>query len=114
MSFQPRLIFVTASSQEEAQRLAKGLLEKHLAACVSIVPGIESHYWWQGELKAANEVMIIIKSSAQQFGEVEEAIRWHHSYDCPEIIAVAPDQVAPDYLAWWEKETGSSSCSGGL
>ena len=100
----PRLVFVTASSIEEARNLAQGILGKHLAACVNLVPGVESHYWWQGKMETAAEVLLIIKSSAEQFEALEELIRWHHSYDCPEIVAVAPEQMSPDYRAWWEKE----------
>jgi len=104
MPFTPRMVFVTASGMEEARNLAQGILGKHLAACVNLVPGVESHYWWQGKLETGAEVLLVIKSSAEQFEALEEFIRWHHSYDCPEIVAVAPEQMSPDYRAWWEAE----------
>ena len=107
MSFTPRIVFVTASSMEEAQNLAQGILGKHLAACVNLVPGVESHYWWQGELKTGTEILMVIKSSAEQFEALQELVRWHHSYDCPEIVAVAPEAMSPDYRQWWEKEMGT-------
>lgn len=102
MAFTPRLVMVTASSQEEACHLAQGLLSKHLVACVNLVPGIESHYWWQGKLEASTEVLMLIKTSAEQFEAVAEHVRGHHSYECPEIIALVPEQMAPTYRAWWE------------
>ena len=105
MSFNPRLVLVTASSQEEARNLAQGILNKHLAACVNIVPGVESHYWWQGKLETSAEFLMVIKTTSEQFEAVAELIRWHHSYQCPEIIAIAPDQIAPEYRAWWEEES---------
>jgi periplasmic divalent cation tolerance protein len=94
---------------EEARNLAQAILDKHLAACVSIVPGVESHYWWKDKLQTSAEFQLIIKTSAEQFEALAEVIRWHHSYDCPEIVAVAPAEMSPEYRAWWE-----SACSGGL
>ena len=102
MPFTPRLVFVTASNLEEARNLARGILDKHLAACVNIVPGLESHYWWQGKIETAPEVQLVIKTSAEQFDALAEVIRWHHSYDCPEIVAVPPAEISPEYRAWWE------------
>jgi periplasmic divalent cation tolerance protein len=100
----PRIVFVTASSTEEGRNLAKAILDKHLAACVSIVPGMESRYWWKGKLETTAEVQLIIKSSAEQFEALAEVVRWHHSYECPEIIAVTPAEMSPEYRAWWESE----------
>ena len=104
MPFTPRLVFVTASSLEEARSLAQGILEKHLAACVNLVPGVESHYWWQGKLETAAEVMLVIKSSAEQFEALADFVRKHHSYECPEIVAVAPEEISPGYRAWWDAQ----------
>ena len=104
MPFTPRLVFVTASSVEEARKLAQAILEKHLAACVNLMPGIESHYWWQGKLEMATEVLLVIKSSAEQFEALAELVRTRHSYECPEIVAVAPGEISPGYRAWWEGE----------
>ena len=104
MSFTPRLVFVTASSLEEARKLAQGILQQRLAACVNLVPGVESHYWWQGKLEMATEVLLVIKSSAEQFEALAELVRTRHSYECPEIVAVAPGEISPGYRAWWEGE----------
>ena len=104
MAMTPRLILVTASSIDEARKLAEAVLQPHLAACVNIVPGIESHYWWQGKLERASEVLLLIKSSAEQFEALAQVIRQNHSYACPEIVAVSPEEMAPAYRAWWAGE----------
>ena len=105
--FTPRLVLVTASSLDEARRIADALLETHLAACVNIVPGIESHYWWQGKREQGSEVLLLVKTSAEQFEAVAAAVRAHHSYECPEIVALDPREMAPAYRAWWAREMGS-------
>jgi periplasmic divalent cation tolerance protein len=74
---------------------------------VNLIPGVESHYWWQGRLELAVEVILVIKSSAEQFKALAEFIRENHSYECPEIVAVSPDQISPQYRAWWEDGTES-------
>jgi periplasmic divalent cation tolerance protein len=102
MPFTPRLVFVTASSLEEARNVARAILDKHLAACVNIVPGVESHYWWKGKLETAAEFQLLIKTSAEQFEALAETVRCHHSYQCPEIVAIAPGEISPDYRAWWQ------------
>jgi len=108
MPFTPRLVLVTAASRQEARRLAGAILQSRLAACVNIVPGLESHYWWQGKLTTSPEALLLIKSSAEQFTALAAVVRAHHSYECPEIVAVAPHEIAPAYLAWWEQEMPSS------
>ena len=113
MSFTPRIVFVTTANMEEARTLARGILEKRLAACVNLVPGLESHYWWHEKLEKADEVLLMIKSSAEQFEALAEQIRWHHSYLCPEIVAVSPQEISPAYRAWWEGEASPKDGSTG-
>jgi periplasmic divalent cation tolerance protein len=109
MAFTPRLVLVTASNSEEARRLADAILGPHLAACVNIVPGIESHYWWQAKRESSSEVLLLIKSSGEQFESLAEVIRAHHSYDCPEIVSIAPGDIAPAYRIWWEEQIAKRS-----
>jgi periplasmic divalent cation tolerance protein len=103
----PRFVLVTAASLEEARRIADALLQARLAVCVNIVPGVESHYWWQGKLEEGSEVLLLIKSSAERFEALGEVVRAHHSYECPEIVAISPEEIAPAYRAWWEGEMRS-------
>ncbi len=103
MPFTPRLVLVTASSAAEARVIASAILEQKLAACVNILPGVESHYWWQGKLESGAEVMLLIKSSAEQFEALAALVKAKHSYECPEIVALAPQELAPAYRKWWEE-----------
>ena len=103
MPFTPRLVLVTASGVKEARKLAKGLLEERFAACVNIVPGVESRYWWKGKLEKASEVTLLIKSSAEQFESLAGYVRKHHSYECPEIVAIATHEISPGYRSWWDE-----------
>jgi periplasmic divalent cation tolerance protein len=107
MSFSPRLVFLTAASMPEARHLARVILEKKLAACVNLVPGLESHYWWKGKLETAAEVLLLVKSSAEQFEALRELVALHHSYECPEVVGINPHEVAPAYRLWWEKNLSS-------
>ena len=83
--------------------MARAILEQRFAACVNIVPGVESHYWWQGKIESAAEVMLMIKSSAEQFEALARLVKEKHSYECPEIVAVSPGEIAPAYRKWWEE-----------
>jgi periplasmic divalent cation tolerance protein len=103
MPFTPHLVFVTAPNLEEARKLAQGILDQRLAACVNFIPGVESHYWWQGKLEKAAEVILVIKSSAEQFEALAGFVRKHHSYECPEIVSVAAHEISPGYRSWWDE-----------
>ncbi len=103
MSFSRRLVFITATSIGEARHLAGVILEKKLAGCVNLVPGLESHYWWQGTLEQAAEVLLLVKSSVGHFEALRELVALHHSYDCPEVVGIDPHEIAPVYRLWWEE-----------
>lgn len=104
----PVIVLITSGSQEEARTIARVLVEERLAACVNIVPGIESHYRWQGKLETAFEWLLLVKSSREQFDALSARVKALHSYDCPEIVAVAPEAVEPAYLKWWDGESSAA------
>ena len=79
-----RLVLTTAGSEEEARKIAHALVERKLAACVNIVPQIESVYRWQGKVESAREWLLLIKTTSEKFSVVRDAIRELHSYDLPE------------------------------
>ncbi len=112
MAFTPRIVLVTASGADEARALAGAILEKKLAACVNLLPGVESHYWWRGKLDTAQEVLLLIKSSAEQFEALAALVKEKHSYECPEIVALAPHEIAPAYRKWWESEINPGQAGG--
>jgi periplasmic divalent cation tolerance protein len=95
-----RIVLSTAGSVEEARKIARELVERRLAACVNIVPQVESIYRWQGKVESAREWLLLIKTTAEQFEKVRDAIRELHLYDLPECIAVAIEDGSPEYLRW--------------
>lgn len=97
------VIQCTASSKDEAQRIARALLEAKLAACVSLVGGVESHYWWKGAIESSNEVLLLIKTTRERFDAVREMILKHHTYEVPEILALPVVTGHEPYLRWLEE-----------
>src|SRR5256885_11136889 len=95
-----RIVLSTAGSEEEARKIARELIERRLAACVNIVPQVESIYRWKGKVESAREWLLVIKTTAGQFEKVRDAIRELHSYDLPECVAVAIEDGSPEYLRW--------------
>jgi periplasmic divalent cation tolerance protein len=95
-----RIVLTTAGSEEEARKIARTLVERELAACVNIVPQIESIYRWQGRVEEAREWLLIVKTTAAVFETVREAIVQLHSYDLPECICVAIEDGSSEYLNW--------------
>ena len=103
------VVFMTAANADEARRIANHLVESRLAACVQILPEIESVYRWQGEVQREREVLMLAKTTASQFDELEKAVRGIHSYDTAEIIAVPASAISEPYLRWLMMEVQLSS-----
>ena len=95
-----RIVLTTAGSAEEAQKIARHIVEQRLAACVNIVPKIESVYRWQGKVESSAEWLLLIKTTVEKFPNVRNAIRELHSYDLPECIAIAVEDGSEEYLDW--------------
>jgi periplasmic divalent cation tolerance protein len=95
-----RIVLSTAGSQDEARKLAHHLVEHQLAACVNIVPQIESIYRWQGKVESSQEWLLLIKTTAERFPAVRDAILELHSYDLPECVTLTIEDGSPDYLKW--------------
>jgi periplasmic divalent cation tolerance protein len=95
-----RIVLTTAGSAEEAQKIARHIVEQRLAACVNIVPKIESVYRWQGKVESSAEWLLLIKTTVEKFPNVRTAIRELHSYDLPECIAIAVEDGSEEYLDW--------------
>ncbi len=98
------VIFITASSGEEARKIAELLLEQRKAACINIVSGIDSSFWWQGKVDLAREHLLIIKTRASLLQKVIELVKTVHSYEIPEIIALPIIGGSVDYLNWIDAE----------
>lgn len=97
---QPIAVFITAPNKDEASRLADLLVERNLAACVQILPAIESVYRWQGKIERQPEVLLIAKTLAAKFAELEREVRAIHSYETPEIVAVPLTALSEPYRQW--------------
>jgi periplasmic divalent cation tolerance protein len=95
-----RIVLSTTGSVEEARKIARYLVENQLAACVNIVPAIESIYRWRGKVESGSESLLLIKTTAGNLASVEEAIRELHSYDLAECIALVIESGSSEYLDW--------------
>jgi len=105
-----RIVLSTAGSEEEARKMANHLVESRLAACVNIVLHVESIYRWEGKVESGREWLLIIKTSAELFPAVRDAIRELHSYELPECIAIDVEDGSTEYLEWLgDSLNGSSS-----
>lgn len=94
----------TFGSKEEAQRVARALVEGRLAACAQVAGPISSIYWWQGSIEEAEEWLCIAKTTSENYAKVEETIRRLHSYEVPEILATPVAAGSADYLRWLRQE----------
>ena len=95
-----RIVLCTAGSEDEARKIARHLVEQRLAACVNIVPRMESIYRWQGKLESSGEWLLLIKTTVESFPAVRDAIRDLHSYELPECIAISIEDGSSGYLEW--------------
>jgi periplasmic divalent cation tolerance protein len=95
-----RIVLSTAGSEEEARKIARHLVDQQLAACVNIVPHIESIYRWQVKIESNREWLLLIKTTVGNFPAVKDAIQESHSYDLPECVAIAIDDGSSEYLQW--------------
>ena len=94
------IVLITAGSEEEAHRIAESLVKGKKAACVNIVPRVDSLFWWEGKLDSARESLLLIKTKASLFPEIVELVKRTHSYEVPEIIALPIIGGSEDYLKW--------------
>lgn len=105
------VVLNTCSSREEADRIARELVDLRLAACVNMIPGIGSVYRWQGAVEQAEEVLLIVKSSRALFEQLRARIEQLHSYSTPEIVALPIVDGAEAYLNWMTAELAAASAS---
>src|ERR1043165_1957783 len=100
-----RIVLTTAGSEEEARKIAHTLVERRLAACVNIVPQVESVYRWQGKVESATEWLLVIKTQAGSFERVRDAVKELHSYELPECFMLEITEGDKAYLDWIAKNT---------
>ncbi|HEV7674050.1 MAG TPA: divalent-cation tolerance protein CutA [Candidatus Angelobacter sp.] len=100
-----RIVLTTAGSQEEARKVAHALVERQRAACVNIVPQVESVYRWQGMVETATEWLLLIKTQAELFDRVSDAVKELHSYGLPECVMLEVTAGSQEYLDWIAENT---------
>jgi periplasmic divalent cation tolerance protein len=96
----PLVVLMTAASADEAGRIAEALVSKKLAACVQILPAMQSVYIWKGEVQRESEVLILAKTTQNNFAELEREVRAIHSYETPEIVALPIVNGSKPYIEW--------------
>ena len=96
-----KLVFVTCANHMQAKLIARSVVEKRLAACVSILRSpIESHYRWKGKVEKARELLLLIKTTARKLGSLEREVKRLHSYEVPEFLVLPVVAGSSEYLAW--------------
>ncbi|CAG8487323.1 9214_t:CDS:2 [Acaulospora morrowiae] len=104
-SVSARVVFVTCPNNTVAKKLSRGLVEGKLAACVNIVHGITSLYWWDNKIEETTEQMLLIKTEEKHVQEVTEYVIKNHGYEVPEVIAIKIDSGSKSYLDWIKDTT---------
>ena len=100
-----RIVLSTAGSEQEAHKIAHILVKRRLAACVNILPRVQSIYRWKGEIESAQEWLLLIKTRADKFTAVRDAIGELHSYEVPECIVLEIEDGSLPYLQWLDEAT---------
>ncbi len=101
-----RIVLTTTGSKAEAQKIARELVERRLAACVNIVGPVESVYRWKGALESAEELLCIVKTTASAVAKVKAAIKELHSYELPECVVLPIEDGSSEYLGWISEMLG--------
>lgn len=100
MSKQAVVVLGTAPDEKTGRRIAGVLVESKLAACVNVVSGVRSVFWWEGKLQDADEVLLICKTDEKRLSDLSEALQEQHPYDCPEVLALPVTGGSKKYLGW--------------
>lgn len=99
------IVYTTYPSLVEAEKAGRAIVEKRLAACVNILPGMVSHYWWEGKIERGEEVVMLVKTRASLADGVRDAVKSSHPYSTPAILVLPIESVESNYLGWLLAET---------
>jgi periplasmic divalent cation tolerance protein len=97
------VVLSTVGTAEDAERIARALVEQRLAACVNVVPGLVSIYRWKGKVERDDERLLVIKTRRERFAALREALAALHPYEVPEILALAVEEGSSAYLGWLDE-----------
>jgi periplasmic divalent cation tolerance protein len=99
------VVLITCPEMEEGKRIADMLLKERLAACVNIVPGLTSRFWWSGKMHESGEVLLLVKTKKKLLRELIKKVKEAHQYENPEVIALPIIGGSKEYMKWIEDET---------
>lgn len=105
------VVYCTVVDKVEADTVAHALLEEKACACVNVIEGVKSLFFWEGKVQSEQELLLIIKTSSDVYEKLEEIIKKNHSYDVPEIIALPIIKGSKDYLEWIREITKEKLCN---
>lgn len=105
-----RIVLTTVASPEEARRLARTLVEERLAACVTLIPGVESIYRWEGQVETSAETLLLLKTGAGQLEALEARLHALHSYQTPEFLVLPIESGSSSYLDWLRTSLRRPEC----
>jgi periplasmic divalent cation tolerance protein len=105
MASDGRIILSTVASREEAERLASHLVTERLAACVNIVPGVLSLYWWNDAIQRDEELLLVIKTVEHNVEALRQRLATLHPYELPEFLVLTPSEISPQYQTWLNEST---------
>ncbi len=100
------VVYVTARDREQALQIGRKLVEERLAACVNVLPGVTSVYWWEDQVEEASEAVLIAKTRQDLVGSVVQRVRELHTYECPCVVSWTLDAGSEAFLDWVRRETG--------
>lgn len=104
----PIFVYITCASSDEARRIGHALVEARLAACVNLIPGMSSIYWWQGKMEEGRETVLIAKTRQSLLDALTQRVKALHSYACPCVVAFPVHGGNADYIAWIGAETAEA------
>jgi len=104
------LIMVTTGARDDAERLGEALVVERLAACCSVVPGVHSIYYWDGQLQREHEALLLVKTLESRAAAVQDFVRSRHDYQLPEIFQIPIEGGSSTYMNWLEKQVANPGC----
>jgi len=104
-----RIVLTTESTLDEANKLGRTLVEERLVACATLLPAVQSIYWWEGQIQSAPETMVLLKTSAEKLEALEKRLRELHSYRVPEFLVVPVEHGSATYMQWMLKTLASAN-----
>ena len=102
-----RFLYVTVGNREEAEQIARLLVQERLAACVNLLPNMQSYYWWEGSVQHGEEIVLIAKTTVEKTNQTIDRIKSLHSYSCPCVVALPVMDGNQDFLEWIRTETNA-------